>query len=117
MKMGKPIVAALSALALSGIAGVLATDAFAGAAKTVKVGDNYFVRQGGATVSVRRGTTVTWRWTGSAPHNITVRRGPARFHSRTQTRGSYSRRLIKPGLYSIYCTVHGPAMSMRIRVR
>jgi plastocyanin len=110
--------AGICALALGGtLGGLMAADALAGSSKTVKVGDNYFVRQGGATVTVRRGTTVTWRWNGSAPHNVTVRRGPARFHSRTQVHGTYSRRLTRAGTYTIYCTIHGPVMSMRIRVR
>ena len=88
----------------------------AAAGKTIKVGDNYFVKSGGATVTVKRGTTVTWRWTGRAAHNVTARGGPARFASRTQTRGSFSRRFTKAGTYSLICTIHGPVMTMKLRV-
>ena len=87
--------------------------------KTVRVGDNYFVRPAGVpTVKASKGTTVTWRWRGSAPHNVTVTRGPQRFRSATKTSGSFSRRIRKRGPYTIVCTIHGAAdMSMNLRVR
>jgi plastocyanin len=108
------LVAVGAALGLA-VGGIGAGSALAGG-KTIRVGDNWFVKPGGATVTVARGTTVTWRWTGSAPHNVTVRKGPVRFSSRTQTRGSFSKRLVKPGTYSLICTIHGPAMTMKLRV-
>jgi plastocyanin len=92
------------------------TSAFASSGKTIKVGDNYFVKPGGTTVTVKRGTTVTWRWSGRTIHNVTVRKGPVRFASRTQARGTFSRRLTKAGTYSLICTIHGPAMTMKLRV-
>jgi plastocyanin len=87
--------------------------------RTVRVGDNWFVRASGVpTVAVRRGDRVRWRWTGSAPHNVTVTSGPTKFRSRTQSSGSFSRRLRRRGTYRIVCTVHGARdQSMRLRVR
>ena len=32
------------------------------ATRSIKIGDNYFVRKGGATVTVARGTKVRWRF-------------------------------------------------------
>ena len=116
MRMGgsRRRVAAFAAAAAV-MAGAVAVPALA-ASRPIKLGDNYFVRPGGTTVTVKRGTTVRWVWRGAVAHNVTVRRGPARFHSRTQTRGSYAVRVTRPGTYSIYCTIHGAAMSMRLRV-
>jgi len=117
-KLKRLTLAGLSVLVMATTAGgLLASAASAGSSKSVRVGDNYFVRPGGATVSVRRGTIVTWHWAGLAAHNVTVRRGPVRFRSKTQTRGTYSRRLTKASVYTIYCTIHGPAMSFKLRVR
>jgi plastocyanin len=88
------------------------------ASSTVTVGDNFFVKDGRApTVTVKRGTTVRWAWRGHAPHNVTVTRGPVRFRSTTLTKGQYSRRLTKPGTYTIICTIHQPSMRMTLRVR
>ena len=70
--MRKLIVAMLIAAASA----VLATQALA-ATRSVKVGDDYFVRKGSVpTVTVKKGTKVTWRWTGKDLHNLTVTQGP-----------------------------------------
>lgn len=89
------------------------------ASTSVKVGDNYFVRASGTpTVTVKRTDTVTWRWSGKEKHNVTVRSGPARFASRTQRTGTFSKRLTKPGTYKLICTIHGAGdQSMTLRVR
>ncbi len=64
----------LSAILAAVVLALVAAPAEAGR-KTVRVGDNYFVRPAGVpTVKASKGTTVTWRWRGSAPHNVTVRR-------------------------------------------
>jgi hypothetical protein len=43
---------------------IVATQAFA--ASSVRVGDNYFVRSSGVpTVTVKKGSTVTWRFVGN----------------------------------------------------
>ena len=98
------------------VAGALAIPALA-ATRTVKIGDNFFVRSSNhATVSVRRGTKVVWKWTGSAPHNVTVTSGPKRFHSRTQSSGTFTAIPHTPGTYKIICTIH-PGMAMTLKVR
>jgi plastocyanin len=115
-KITRSLPVALAVTALGVGAGVVADNPADAATKSIKVGDNYFVKPGGGTVTVKRGSTLTWRWAGAAPHNVTVRRGPARFASRTQTRGSFSHRITKAGTYSLICTIHGSSMTMKLRV-
>jgi plastocyanin len=109
-------------LCLLGAAGIAvaatAVPAFA-AVRTVKIGDNYFVRKGSPpTVTVKRGTTVKWVWRGSSIHNVTVKRGPVKFHSRNMSSGSFSRKLTHKGTYSIVCSIHefaGQKMTIKVR--
>jgi plastocyanin len=85
--------------------------------KSVEVDDNYFVHKGAPkTVTVKKGDTVAWEWEGRNPHNVTVTRGPVKFHSKTKTSGSYSKRLTQRGTYSILCTIHAPTMKMKLKV-
>jgi len=94
-------------------AGALAIPAFA-ATKTVLVKDNVFVAN---KITVKRGTTVKWVWKGQAPHNVKVTKGPAKFGSKTQTKGTFSKRLTRKGTYTILCSIHAPGMKMTITVR
>jgi plastocyanin len=89
------------------------------ATKNVKVGDNYFVRASGVpTVTVSKGTKVTWVWRGKSFHNVKVTRGPAKFGSSTMRSGSFSKKVTTAGTYTIVCTVHGPAdQKMKLVVR
>lgn len=108
---------ALAFVAAAAVCAALAASALA-ATHTIKIGDDYFVRKGSmpAVVTVKRGTTVTWRWTGGDAHNVTVSSGPVRFHSKTQQTGTYSKVLTHGGTYRIYCTVH-PHQSMILKVK
>ena len=97
------------------VSAVLATQAFA--ATSVKVGDDYFVHKGSVpTVTVKKGTKVTWRWRGKDLHNLAVTKGPVKFHSSYKTSGSFSKKMRKAGTYTIVCTVHQPSMKMKLRV-
>ena len=110
MKRASIAVGAITAVVVSA---VLAVTAFA-ATKTVTVKDNLFAPK---TLSVAKGTTVKWVWRGGkAPHNVTVTKGPVKFHSATQTKGSFSKKLTKAGTYKIVCTIHAPGMAMTIKV-
>src|ERR1700761_6168106 len=105
------------ALCLAAIASVLVACAcavaLAAAAPQVKVGDDFFATK---HLTVGRGARVTWRWTGVLSHNVTVRSGPVRFHSRTQARGSFSHVFTRAGTYTLYCTIR-PFMKMTVVVR
>jgi plastocyanin len=86
--------------------------------KSVEVDDNYFVHRGAPrTITVKRGDKVEWEWEGVNPHNVTVRRGPVRFHSFTKTSGKYVKTMRRRGTYRILCTVHAPTMRMRLKVQ
>lgn len=89
------------------------------ATKTVKVGDIWFISKAKnhGTVTAKVGDTVKWTWVGKMAHNVTVTSGPAKFKSKTQTKGSYSKKLTKAGTYKIICTIHGvKAQSMTLKV-
>ena len=95
---------------------VLATQALA-ATRSVKVADDYFVRKGSVpTVTVKKGTKVTWRWAGKDLHNLAVTKGPVKFRSSFKSSGTFSKRLTRTGTYTIVCTIHQPDMAMKLRV-
>jgi plastocyanin len=98
-----------------GCVGTLASVAMA-ATRTVKVGDNYFVRPSGVPkITVKKGTTVRFNFAGADnPHTVTRLRGPS-FKSCSDT---CRRKLRKRGTYRLYCTIHGVSdQSMRIVVK
>ena len=97
----------------AGVAGALAIPAFA-ATKTVSVADDVFKPR---TMTVSKGTTIRWRWTGDNLHNVTVTRGPVKFKSGTKSSGTFSRTLRRRGTYRIVCTIHLPGMRQTITVR
>jgi plastocyanin len=111
-------------LAVAVVAGAVllsAAPAEGAAPKTVRIYDNYFVRD---SLTVARGTTVVWRWPGydeaGDVHDVKLRSGPKgvkRFHSEAaSTDFSFRRKLKVPGRYRIVCTLHYE-MRMTIRVR
>lgn len=105
----------LALTAATGVTAALAVPALA-ATKTVKVGDDYFVKSSGRpTVSVKKGTKVKWNWTGKSAHNVFVTKGPQRFQSKTFAKGSFSHKMTKKGTYSIVCTIHS-GMEMTLKV-
>jgi plastocyanin len=83
------------------------------AIRGVSLRDNFFRP---ASVTVRKGDTVKFRWLGNASHNVTVARGPQRFRSGTKASGSYRKRMTRRGTYRLVCTVHS-GMRMTLRVR
>jgi plastocyanin len=116
--MSKPLVLGLAAVPLCVIAAALPAaasgpDAGASATKRVTVGDNFFRPR---SVTIDSGDTVRWRWVGRNPHNVTVTRGPRKFHSSTKSSGSYSKRLRRRGTYRYICTVHPASMRGKVVV-
>jgi plastocyanin len=107
----------LAALAVTAIAGGAAIPAFAGT-KSVKIGDNYFVRPANnATVTISKGSSLKFLWRGSAPHNVKKASGPgAAFHSPVRTSGSYTHRFTRGGTYKLVCTIHS-GMKLTVKVR
>ncbi|MBX5470431.1 MAG: hypothetical protein IRZ21_11090 [Thermoleophilaceae bacterium] len=124
--MGRPLtLAAASSLALAVTAGASghaasgSLQAESSATKTVRIGDNYYSP---ARLTVRRGTTIVWKWprTTGDTHDVNLGarpRGVKRFHSELVATGyTFRRKLTKPGLYRIYCSIHAD-MRMTIRVK
>jgi Tol biopolymer transport system component/plastocyanin len=88
------------------------------AAPVVSIVDNAFVRgHERPTLTIRSGTTVTWRWRSQSSHNVTVRSGPERFRAATRSHGVLRRRFSRPGVYRLVCTLHSPGMGMTVAVR
>ena len=106
---------------LVGAALISAAPAHGAARKTVAVGDNFLSPQ---TLTVKRGTTVTWRWPGYGAtgdvHDVGLTSGPKgvkRFRSEAASSGyRFSRKLTVPGTYKVGCSLHH-AMRMTIKVR
>jgi plastocyanin len=99
-------IALAAALALAAVAlPQAAADPQAGASATkrVRVGDFFFKKR---SITIQRGDRVRWVWIGRQPHDVTVTRGPRKFHSRTKRSGSYRKRLFTRGTYRYICTVH-----------
>jgi len=103
-----------SIIALTAVlVGAFAVSALASSGKTVNVGDNYY---GPKTLTVGKGTKVTWKWVGVLKHNVVVHTGPSAFSSKTQVRGSYSHTFTKKGTYQLVCTIH-KSMKMTVVVK
>ena len=101
---------ALMAVAMLAVALTVSSVAF-GATKRVGVKGFKFSP---SSVSIKRGDTVRWSWSGSIPHNV---KGSG-FKSKTASRVTYSRKFSKKGTYRIVCTLHTRQnMKMTVRVR
>jgi plastocyanin len=93
----------------------LAVPAFA-ATKTVTVGPK--TKFGPTSLTISRGDTVRFRWSGKLPHNVRITAGPQRGSiSAVRKKGTVSRRFTRAGTYQLLCDVHAPGMKMTIRVR
>ena|SRR2546423_424396 len=87
----------------------------AAASRTVKIKDDFYSPN---RLTVSKGTTITWKWVGMDPHNVTLIKGPRgvrHTHSTTKTSGRYSRTLKKAGSYTFECTIHSFTMKVVVR--
>ena len=110
-------------MALAGVALVGAAPAPAGSGtppkKKGEIGDNFYAP---TKLTVNKGSTITWVWPDEAidVHDVKLSKGPKgvrKFQSDPAAGGfTYKRKLTKPGLYRIVCTLH-EEMTMTIRVR
>jgi plastocyanin len=87
------------------------------ATKSITVGDDYFIKKGGGTVTVKRGTTVKWVFKGKSQHTVTgsgagsfIDSGPAR------KRGTYAVKVNKKGTFKLICSIHGARQRMTLKV-
>ncbi|HEX8054038.1 MAG TPA: hypothetical protein VF517_13690 [Thermoleophilaceae bacterium] len=100
----------------------LAFPATVAAAKTytVKVGDDYFSP---TKRTVKVNDIVKWVWVaedgapGSTVNEHSIVETKDRFHSKTQTAGSYKFRFKKAGKFTIVCGEHPETMIFRVTVK
>ena len=115
-----PAVKRLLALtAAAGTAAALALPAFAATTKTVKIGDDWFVRSSAQgktpTVNIRKGDTVKWTWSGKHKHQAFQIEGPGHFHSPPRTgSGTFKHKFTKRGTYKFVCPFQNMYMKVKV---
>jgi hypothetical protein len=81
---------------------------------TVEVGDFQFKPE---RLRTRVGSTLRWKFDGSALHDVTVASGPRAFSSPNMNGGRvYRKKLKTPGIYRLFCTLHATKMVQEIKV-
>lgn len=103
---------ALCAISATAVGGQVAASQASG--RTVTLRNIAFAPK---SLSIARGTTVTFQWRDDRTAHNVVSKGAKRFTSiGTRETGSASRTFTKAGTYRYVCTLH-PGMSGRITVR
>ena len=81
----------------------------------VSIADNTFTP---GTLTVAKGTTVTWQWGGKNSHSVVGTFDGQNVQSPTNTgSGTFSFTFNTPGTYNYHCGVHGTAMPGTIVVQ
>ena len=83
-------------------------------ANSTVVGD---FKYGIERVSLKRGTTFTWRFLGQFWHDVTVVGGPEGFSAPWSLTGVFKHRFTKAGTYRLFCSLHPAKMVQQITVR
>ena len=69
-------------------------------------------KYGAQRVTVKKGTTFTWRFVGAVPHDVTLVSGPVGFSSPwTSSGGTFSHTFTRPGTYKLFCSLHPARMT------
>ncbi|MCW2990776.1 MAG: amidase [Solirubrobacterales bacterium] len=103
--MRTPLAVTAAVIAVLGVS----APALGSGSPTVKVADYKFVTK---TLHVKKGATVTWKWVGEDPHNVTG----TGFKSKTQKTGSFKHRFTKAGTYKYVCTIHNKSFAMHATI-
>ena len=70
-----------------------------------------------ATITVSKGTTITWTQQDSAPHTVTTTDAPVAFDSGSLSKGgTFSYTFDTSGTYEYYCSIH-PSMKAKVIVQ
>jgi plastocyanin len=102
--------AALAVAACAAIPAFASGGAHGASGHTVTIQHSRYIP---GTLTINRGDTVTWLWRdGRVNHNVVAKE----FHSKVQSKGSFTVRFTRSGSFAYMCTVH-PKMSGRIVVR
>jgi len=86
------------------------------ATKSITIGDDYFIKKGGGTVTVKKGTTVKWVFSGKNKHTVNGS-GAGKFINSGAPKGSgsYKVKVGKKGTFKIICTIHsGQSMTLKV---
>lgn len=103
------LAASAAVVALGAVGGLPAADGAVKKSATVRVSDFQYSP---ASVSIRRGGTVTWRFVGGS-HNVVGKRWGSR---KLRTGGKWKHQFRRKGNFSYLCTVH-PWMKGSVKVR
>jgi plastocyanin len=80
----------------------------------IPVGDRFF---GDPNLRIRRGSYLTWQFSGSELHNLTLANGPLGIGSDNLDGGrTYTQKFTRPGTYRFFCALHPTQMQERIVV-
>jgi plastocyanin len=109
-----PMKKALLPLVALATGGALAVPALA-SSRGVSVGPG--TSFGPRAVTIARGDSLRFRWTGHKRHNVVVVRGPQRFRTAVHGPGTtITKRFTRAGSYVLVCTLHeGMRLSLRVR--
>ncbi|MGH2947108.1 MAG: cupredoxin domain-containing protein [Solirubrobacteraceae bacterium] len=116
MRLSSSRLALPAALVAAGAALLAPAAAEAGRVQKVDIGSNFFAP---GKKTVRKGDKVRFVWEefGFEAHDVNVRTGPAKFSSPLQAGGTWTtKKLRKPGRYSLYCSQH-QEMRMTLTVK
>ena len=105
------------ALSITSAAVALAAVPATAATPVVAVKDNFFKPD---RVVIKKGEKVTWRWKGSNPHNVAIKKpGTNKVVKRStvKTEGSYTTRFRSTGKWRVLCEIHPQSMTMRVIVK
>jgi plastocyanin len=81
------------------------------------VKDNFFKPK---LVTIKKGGTVLWRWKGSNPHNVAIKKpGSSKVVKRSsvKTSGKYDYKFRSTGTWRVLCEIHPVNMRMKVVVK
>src|SRR3954447_21656220 len=67
-----------------------------------------------STLTIKKGATVKWKWSGNVLHNVTGKG----FHSKNASKLTFKHRFTNAGTYKVVCTFHqslGQKMTIRVK--
>jgi plastocyanin len=81
----------------------------------VPVGDRFF---GAPNLRVRRGSSITWQFSGQELHNLTLASGPLGIGSdNLDGDRTFTQQFTRPGTYRFFCGLHPTQMQQRVVVK
>jgi plastocyanin len=100
-------------IAAAGVSAALAIPALAASTKTDKVTDRGFSP---ASVSIKKGDSVKWLWSGKKRHQVFQVGGPGHFHSPAHTgSGKFKHRFTKKGTYKFVDPYSSKYMTVKVK--